>query len=92
MDPPQCKNFSRAYIHLIAGKEQTGARLITIHNIAYMMRLMKRARAAIDEGNYPEFVVDYMARVYPKADYPGWVKDALTEVGINLREATPAAE
>lgn len=57
-----------------------------------MMRLMKRARAAIDEGNYPSFVVEYMARAYPKADYPGWVKDALTEVGIKLKEAATAPE
>eukprot|EP00282_Hemiselmis_andersenii_P017691 CAMPEP_0114109448 /NCGR_PEP_ID=MMETSP0043_2-20121206/782_1 /TAXON_ID=464988 /ORGANISM="Hemiselmis andersenii, Strain CCMP644" /LENGTH=127 /DNA_ID=CAMNT_0001201327 /DNA_START=63 /DNA_END=443 /DNA_ORIENTATION=- len=66
---PTCKNFSRAYLHVLAAKEQTGARLITIHNIAYMMRLMKRAREAIFEGTYPEFVSAYMARAYPDRKY-----------------------
>ena len=27
-----CKKYSRAYLHCIAGKEPTGAKLITIHN------------------------------------------------------------
>eukprot|EP00281_Chroomonas_sp_CCMP1168_P019755 CAMPEP_0206225354 /NCGR_PEP_ID=MMETSP0047_2-20121206/7503_1 /ASSEMBLY_ACC=CAM_ASM_000192 /TAXON_ID=195065 /ORGANISM="Chroomonas mesostigmatica_cf, Strain CCMP1168" /LENGTH=154 /DNA_ID=CAMNT_0053648349 /DNA_START=62 /DNA_END=523 /DNA_ORIENTATION=+ len=84
---PTCLHFTRAYLHILAAKEQTGARLITQHNIAYMMRLMKRAREAISAGRYPQFVQEYFEKVYPKHDYPWWCVQALREVGIELSGA-----
>ena len=54
-----CMHFSRAYLHCLATKEQTGARLVTIHNIAYMMRLGERMREAIRSGTFPDFVVSF---------------------------------
>ncbi|MBQ6599777.1 MAG: tRNA-guanine transglycosylase, partial [Lentisphaeria bacterium] len=37
-----CRNFSRAYIrHLLNVNEILGVRLLSIHNIAYFMNLMK---------------------------------------------------
>ena len=36
-----CQKYSRAYLHsLVAGKETVGCHLITIHNIAYQVRLL----------------------------------------------------
>ena len=47
---PACAHeYSRAYIHyLFKAKEQTAMRLLTIHNLAYLQRLMAELRAAID--------------------------------------------
>ena len=46
--------YSRAYIHyLFKAKEQTAMRLLTIHNLAYLQRLMAELRAAIDAGRLP---------------------------------------
>ncbi len=57
-----CRNFSRAYIrHLFKAQEITGARLASIHNLRYLMRLMERIRAAIDAGTYADFARDFMA-------------------------------
>jgi len=79
-----CKHFTRAYLHTVAAKEQTGARLVTIHNIAYMMRLGKRMREAILEDRFPAFAADFFSSWFPAGDYPTWCVDALAEVGITL--------
>ena len=79
-----CQHFTRAYLHCVASKEQTGARLVTIHNIAYMMRLGRRMREAIRADTFPAFVVDYFSRWYPRGDWPRWCVDALARVNIHL--------
>ncbi len=57
-----CQNFSRAYIrHLFKAQEITGARLASIHNLRYLLRLMERIRAAIDEDRFAEFRRAYMS-------------------------------
>jgi len=55
---PACAGgFSRAYLHhLVRQKEMTGAILLSLHNIHYLLDLMRRAREAIIEGTYGEFV------------------------------------
>jgi tRNA-guanine family transglycosylase len=35
---------------------------VTIHNIAYMMRLGSRMRDAIRNDSFPTFVLDFFAR------------------------------
>ncbi len=49
---PACAHgYSRAYLHyLLRAKEHTAMRLLTIHNLAYLQRLMAELRDAIDEG------------------------------------------
>ena len=51
-----CKNHTKAYIrHLFRVKEATAAILMTIHNIYYLVNLMKQARQAILEDRFTEF-------------------------------------
>jgi queuine tRNA-ribosyltransferase len=54
-DCPACARYSRGYLHhcLKAG-EVTGLTLITLHNIAFMNRLLATIRAAIAEGRFAE--------------------------------------
>ena len=57
-----CSHYSRAYLHhLDRTNEILGARLNTIHNLAYYLRLMRAARAAIVSGRYAAFTRDYCA-------------------------------
>jgi queuine tRNA-ribosyltransferase len=50
---PACSEHSRAYLHYLARRnELTGARLITLHNLAFMAALMRGIRAAIERGEY----------------------------------------
>ncbi|MEE8581561.1 MAG: tRNA guanosine(34) transglycosylase Tgt [Myxococcota bacterium] len=52
-DCPTCARFSRAYLcHLIRSEEALGARLASIHNIRFYLRLLERARRAITAGRF----------------------------------------
>ena len=62
-DCETCRNFSRAYVrHLLKAGEITGARLATIHNLRYLLRLMERIRSAIEEDRFLEFRRDFFSR------------------------------
>lgn len=53
---PACRR-SRAYLrHLFIAGEMLGPVLLSIHNITYYERLVTRARAAILDGTFPEFL------------------------------------
>ena len=47
-DCPTCAKFSRAYLrHLLRGNETLGARLASLHNLRFYLRLMERMREAL---------------------------------------------
>lgn len=57
-----CQNFSRGYIrHLLKANEVLGIRLTTIHNIAFLTRLMKEIRQAIASDTLLEYSRDFLA-------------------------------
>ena len=56
-----CHGYSRAYIrHLIKAEEILGLRLLSIHNLHFYLDLMKRARAAIEDGSFAKFRADFV--------------------------------
>ena len=58
-----CANFSRAYLHhLFAADEMLGPTLLSLHNIAFYLDLMRDARTAIGEGGFESFRADRLAR------------------------------
>jgi queuine tRNA-ribosyltransferase len=58
-----CQHFSRAYLHhLHRAKELIYYRLASIHNLRFMMRLMRDLRAAIHAGTFGEFRKEYVAQ------------------------------
>jgi len=60
---PACsKGFSRAYLSYLARAcELTGTRLITMHNLAFLARLMGDLRQGIVDGRLPEVVAEWRA-------------------------------
>ena len=51
-----CRNYTRAYIrHLIKANEILGVRLLSIHNINFLTKLMERVRIEIENDNLLEF-------------------------------------
>lgn len=51
-----CKNYTKAYLHhLMRCEEGFGARLLSIHNIRYLISMMEQARNAIKEDRFLEF-------------------------------------
>ena len=56
-----CMNHTRAYIrHLVKSNEMLGGILLSIHNIHFLLDLMRRAREAIEAGTYASFVNNWM--------------------------------
>jgi len=51
-----CRNFSRAYIrHLFKAEEIFGLRLLTIHNLHFLLHFAQEIRKAIEDDCFPEF-------------------------------------
>jgi queuine tRNA-ribosyltransferase len=51
-----CRRYSKAYLrHLYQAKEMLAATLISHHNLAFFLDLMRRVRQAIKSGNFKEF-------------------------------------
>ncbi len=58
-----CSTYSRAYLrHLLTTRELSAHRLISIHNLAYTMQLMRDIRSTIGEGRFAEFQAATVAR------------------------------
>ncbi|HEY9594476.1 MAG TPA: tRNA guanosine(34) transglycosylase Tgt, partial [Spirochaetia bacterium] len=58
-----CRGHSRAYMrHLFKAKEIEAAVLATCHNLAFIQRLVSGIRDAVDEGRFPQFKRDFLAR------------------------------
>lgn len=56
-------NFSRAYIrHLIVSNEMLGCTLLSIHNIAFFLDLMRQARGHIELGDYAQWSAAWIER------------------------------
>ena len=52
-----CKNYTKAYLrHLYVADETFGKRLMSIHNVRFLIHLVEQAREAIKEDRYKEFV------------------------------------
>jgi queuine tRNA-ribosyltransferase len=60
---PVCRRFSRAYLHhLFQAEEMLGPMLLSLHNVAFYLRLMAEARGAIAEGRFAAFRASCLAR------------------------------
>ncbi len=64
---PACSGgLSRGYLrYLVKNKELTGTRLLTLHNLAFIARLMARLRGAIAEGTLAEHAAALRAGAAP---------------------------
>lgn len=59
---PVCQNHSRAYIrHLVKSNEMLGGILLSIHNLHFLLDLMRRAREAVIADAYEEFYEAWMS-------------------------------
>ena len=62
-----CKHYTKAYIrHLITANETFGARLLSIHNIRYLTKLMEDIREAIKNDTLLELREEFIRDYYGK--------------------------
>jgi queuine tRNA-ribosyltransferase len=66
---PACTaGYSRAYLHyLLRAGELTALRLVTLHNLSFIARLMQDLRSAIEQGRLGEVAAALMAGAAPGA-------------------------
>jgi queuine tRNA-ribosyltransferase len=63
-DCPACARFTRAYIrHLVTQSEILGLRLLSLHNLRFVLDLTARARVAIERGAFSSFRESALARL-----------------------------
>ena len=59
-----CTRFSRAYVrHLVNQGEVLGLRLLSLHNLHYLVRLTGGAREAIVQGRFGEYKRERLERL-----------------------------
>ncbi len=72
-----CTRYDRAYIrHLFSAKEMLGLRLVSLHNQAFLISLMRKAHAAIIDGTFETWSTAWLRRYHD---------------GNNARRRPPAA-
>ncbi|MCL2498012.1 MAG: tRNA guanosine(34) transglycosylase Tgt [Symbiobacteriaceae bacterium] len=60
---PVCYQYSKAYLrHLFMGKEMLGPRLISLHNLYFIMNMMQEIRQAISHNRLEEYRRDFYER------------------------------
>lgn len=58
-----CKNFTKSYLnHLVKSDEILGMRLITLHNLAFLKKLMAQIRQAIKEDRLLDFKNEFFKK------------------------------
>lgn len=62
-----CRNYSRAYIrHLITTDEMLGGRLLSIHNIRYLVKLVEEIREAIKNDSFDNYKKEFINKYESK--------------------------
>ncbi len=66
-DCSACRRFSRGYIrHLFTSDEILGHRLLSLHNVHFLVRLMREARDAIRAGTIDAWSSEWLARYHSR--------------------------
>lgn len=83
-----CRHYTRAYLaHLIRAEEMLAPRMLSLHNLRYLHRLVERARCAIEQGDFQEWARTWARRYFREVN-PAWFHDAL-ETGARVERSVP---
>jgi len=56
-----CKNYTKAYIrHLLVAEETLGQRLLSVHNLRFLIRIMEGIRSSIKEDRFLEYKREFL--------------------------------
>jgi queuine tRNA-ribosyltransferase len=72
---PACRRFSRAYVrHLVNQEELLGLRLLSLHNLHFLLELTAGARAAIGRGELQAYTAAALARLADGPEEDPWTQ------------------
>jgi len=67
-DCETCATFSRGYLrHLFVAEELLGLRLLSLHNVRFLIRLAREMGAATRAGTFPRWAAEWRRR-YTRSD------------------------
>jgi len=70
-DCAACRRFTRAYIrHLFVADEILGHRLLSLHNVHFLVRLMAVARDMVRAGTFGGWSRDWLTRYHSRVTIP----------------------
>ncbi|MFP4111720.1 MAG: tRNA guanosine(34) transglycosylase Tgt [Candidatus Woesearchaeota archaeon] len=62
-----CKNYTKAYVnHLMRVKEPLGMRLVSIHNIRFIQKMLEGVHSAIEKDEFESFKTEFLERYHAK--------------------------
>ena len=62
-----CKNYTKAYVrHLITANETNGGRLLSIHNIRFLIKMTEEIRTSIENDNFQEYKEEFINKYTKK--------------------------
>jgi queuine tRNA-ribosyltransferase len=68
-DCDTCRTFSRAYLrHLFMAEEMLGLRLLSIHNVRFLVRLGELARGTILDGTFDPWSREWLRRYHTRGE------------------------
>ncbi|MHA0035719.1 tRNA guanosine(34) transglycosylase Tgt [Deinococcus sp. PESE-13] len=72
-----CRHYTRAYLaHLLRAEEMLAPRMLSLHNLRYLHRLVERMRDAINGQQFQAWAAAWSQR-YFRGNVPGWFISAL---------------
>ena len=72
---PACERFSRAYLrHLVNQNELLGLRLLSLHNLRFLLDLTAGARDAIEGGTFTAYKREALARITRPSEEAAWAR------------------
>ena len=58
-----CKHYTKAYIrHLMVAEETFGARLLSIHNIRFLIKMMEEIRLSIQKDTFSTYKQEFLKK------------------------------
>jgi queuine tRNA-ribosyltransferase len=70
---PACERFSRAYLrHLVNQNELLGLRLLSLHNLRFLLDLTAGARRAIEDGRFADYKREALEQVAGAPEEAAW--------------------
>ena len=65
-----CRNYTKAYLrHLYVANEEFGKRLMSIHNIRFLIKVVEGARKAIQEDRFEEYKKEVLTKFGDKRGF-----------------------
>ena len=77
-----CKNYTVAYVSQLFKKDSTAIQLLSIHNIHFLIHMLRDLRTAVLEDRAEAYTIDFFKNYFRDDGVPQWVKNALKECDI----------